>query len=102
MIDWSQMITAEDRAAALAETRAATIRRACGLKIEAAAPRHARENLLAAALAGALTPGEMAAHAALRDWIGAMQAECRRAITGGTEPHWPDPPEEASALVRAY
>ncbi|GGD22232.1 hypothetical protein [Sinisalibacter lacisalsi] len=101
-IDFSQVITAEDKAAREAEARAGAIKTACEARITAVLDDNTVKNLLSARLRGQLTPEEEATFDRADDWKWAMIEECRRAIAKSAAPKWPLPSDDIIRLVEAF
>lgn len=108
-IDFSQAISAQDRAAQAAEARATRIKAECGDRILAVSSIEAQINAMqassifsAAILGGAdradalasagLMEGDLGLAEAWAAWVSAMRTECQRAIAEGGDPAWPDVP----------
>jgi hypothetical protein len=73
-IDWSRMVTPEDRAEAAHAARVQRARDLCRARILAVCNETAQTNLASAAAAGLLTEGQMAVYRAGLGWVAAMRA----------------------------
>lgn len=118
-IDFSQVVTAEDKAAQAAETRALQIKAACRARILAVAGESAQANIAQAGViyaamradgisaaeargAAGFAEGDLDTAAAWRAWVHAMQSECRRAIAGRADPAWPDLPDGVAGMAARF
>jgi len=118
-IDFSQVITAEQKAAQALDARATTIKADCRARILDVASEATQMNIAqagvifsAAMLSGAprayalgqagLQDGDLELAEAWRAWVAEMQAECRRAIRAGEAPVWPDLPEGIADLAARF
>jgi len=118
-IDFSLAITAEDKAAAAAETRAIRIKTTCRARIlavvnEAAQANIAQAGVIYAAMradgadaaearcAVGFAEGDLGTATAWQIWVNAMQSECRRAIAEADDPIWPDVPEGVPELAARF
>lgn len=95
-IDFSQVITAEDRAAAVAAAALEARKAECRARIFAVADSIAQINLAAAAAAGALSAEQMATYRAGLAWVDAMRAAC----TSGDD--WPAVPAGVAELAAHF
>ncbi|MFY0682625.1 MAG: hypothetical protein JXR13_18780 [Thalassovita sp.] len=94
-IDFSQMITAEDKAAQQQADLMAARKAECRARIFAVVDQTAQMNLAAAAAAGALNDAEMDMYRIGLGWIDQTRAACQ---TGD----WPDVPEGVAELADAF
>lgn len=118
-IDFSRVITAEDKAAEAAAARASRIKAECGRRIFAIADETTQANIVQAgvvfsatllegatraeALAAAgLREGDLTRAAEWRTWVAAMVDACRAAIDTGAEPVWPEVPPGAAELAARF
>lgn len=74
MIDWTQTVTAEAKAAEAFEARRAEVSAECRRRILAVVDEDAQRSLPVAALTGQLSADERETLAACSGWIGAMRA----------------------------
>ena len=118
-IDFTQVITAEQKAAEALDARATAIKAECRARILAVASEATQMNIAqagviysalradgagerAARRAVGLNEGDLVRVAGWREWVAAMQAECRRAIQAGDAPVWPDLPEGVADLAARF
>ena len=118
-IDFSQMITAEDKAAETAQVRADQIRADCRAAILSVLSEKAQINAgnTASAYAAKIARGRSKKRAEKEtglteqdldvieagfQWIAAMQAECGRAIASAEEPSWPEVPDGLAELAARF
>lgn len=106
-IDFSQIITAADKAALSAAQRAETVKAECTRRIVAILDMPTTLNLQGAAIAGALSRAETATFKAARAWMREMQLTCRAMIADDSadpfaDANWPALPEGVSALAALY
>ncbi len=118
-IDFSQVITAEQKAALALDARATTIKADCRARIldvasEATQMNIAQAGVIYAALradgasektargAVGFEIGDLIRAAGWKAWVSLMQAECRRAIRAGEAPVWPDLPEGVADLAARF
>lgn len=118
-IDFSQLITAEDKAAQAHADRARQIKSACRSALLAVVNESAQANI---AQAGTLyaamrvdgvpeaearaevgfQPGDLVSAGAWNVWRGHMLTECRRAIEDGDDPVWPDVPAGVAEMAARF
>ena len=108
--------TAEDKALEAAQARANAIKAECRARILSEIPETVQMNIAQAVTtytatllrggtkeeaeaASGLEDADFPVAAAGRQWITAMQAECRRAIEAGAAPAWPELPKGVGDLV---
>ena len=101
-IDFSQTITPEQKAAAVAAARAAALKTACANRIIAVLDERTLLNIQGAVLVGALNRVEMRVFCAGQGWVADMQAACRTAIARGNDPAWPCLPEGVAKLAARF
>lgn len=101
-VDFSQVVTAEQEAAAAAAKRIAAIKAECRAAILAVADETAQMNLAAAASAGLLSNAQMATWVSALGWVAAMRGEYATAALAGDDPAWPDLPEGVADLVGRF
>lgn len=95
-IDFSQAITAEAKAAAVLEARAAALKGECRRRITAIFDMPTQINMAAQGDAVDMPDIKRA-----QKWIRAMRMACRAAIAG-EEPVWPEAPAGARELAARY
>lgn len=79
-IDFSQVVSAEARAAATRAEHAAAVKLECRTRILAVVDETAQMNLVHAASAALLDAGTMAVHRAGVNWISSMRLACQALI----------------------
>ncbi|WP_297772644.1 hypothetical protein [uncultured Roseovarius sp.] len=119
LIDFTQIITPEHRAAQASAKRAAMIKAECRDRILSVGSETTQMNIAqagivftaamldGAARADALTvsglrDGDLMLAQAWKGWVAAMQAECRDAIETGDNPVWPDVPAGVTDLAARF
>lgn len=118
-IDFTQVITAEDKALIAAAARAADIKTECRARILAVGSETTQMNIAqagivftAAVLDGApreaalslsgLREGDLGLARDWKTWVAAMQDECRRSIKGGGDAIWPELPTGVAGLAARF
>lgn len=101
-IDFSQAITAEDKAAEAEAARVRRIHDECAALIFASIDLNTQMSLTAAATAGALTEADLQSYRDGLAWIEAMKATYREARDNGGDPAWPDCPSHVAELAGRY
>ena len=106
-IDLSKIVTAQDKAAEAAETRATLVKASCKRRIYAVASAEAQMNIIGARAAGSFDAAQQDAYAASVQWIADMRAACQTLITDAEadyadDANWPDCPPGAAALAAAF
>jgi len=118
-IDFSRAITAEAKAAQAAQARALEIKAECRARILEAVDETEQVNIAQAGViyaamrtdgvpagqaraAVGFAEGDLTTAATWKGWVNAMQAECRRAITEGDDPAWPDLPEGVAEMAARF
>ena len=100
-IDFSKLETAEARAHRRLDGRRAALKAEATRRIDAVLDQKTQFNLIAAAVAGALSPAEMVVFRASRRWI-ADTLEASRIAAAGDKPEWPERPSGLAQLVTRY
>ena len=90
-----------------AEARARAVKAETTRRIDAVASPYARENMIGAAAAGALSAEQQAAYVASVQWIADMRAACQALIADAeadytADANWPTCPPGAAALAAAF
>lgn len=101
-IDYSQLITAETKAAKAALIRAGALKAEVQQRIFAVVDQNTQASLLAAAVAGSFSESDAATFAAGQAWIEATKAAGRLAAQTGDDPIWPDVPDGVADLAARY
>jgi hypothetical protein len=118
-IDFTRVVTAEDKAAQAAEAWAMRIKAECRARIlavvgEAAQANIAQAGVIYAAMrsdgaspaqargAVGLAEGDLDTVAMWKAWVTAMQTECRRAIAEGVAPTWLDVPDRVAKMAARF
>lgn len=101
-IDFSKLETAEARNRRREERRRAALKAEAARRINAVLDQQTQLNLIAAAVAGALSPAEMAVFRASRRWIADTLEASRIAAAAGDKPEWPEPPSGLAQLAERY
>src|SRR5690606_975348 len=103
-LDLTQLVTAEDKAAAALAARIGAVKADCGRRIYDVAPQYTQTNIIGARAAGELgSPEDDAAYLASVQWIADMRAACATIIANpaldpADDANWPDCPAEVAAL----
>lgn len=101
-IDFSKLVTAEVRAQPLDTERRIALKAEAARGIEAVLDRQTQLNLIAAAVAGDLSPPEMVVFRASRRWIAGMLEASRSAAVSGSKPEWPETPPGIAELAAKF
>ncbi|MDT8280180.1 MAG: hypothetical protein RQ806_06510 [Erythrobacter sp.] len=101
-IDFTQAITAKDKAARAAMDRAASLKRDCADRIIAVLDERTLLNIQGAAIAGKLEEAEMEVFRSGRQWVDDMLDACRAGIMAGKEPVWPAVPPGVVDLAARF
>lgn len=107
MIDFTQAVTADDKAAEAQEQRVNAIKAECRKRILSVADETAQMNMTAAASSGRMTDDQKAAWGSALQWVDDMRKACVAAIGDGkgdftSDKAWPKLPAQVAALVAAY
>ena len=101
-IDYSQLVTAEDKATSAQIAHVDQIKSECSQLIVEVLDVHTVANVQGAAIANELSVDQMAVFVAARTWVASMQAACRTAIETGSDPVWPELPEGVAELAALF
>lgn len=101
-IDFSKVITAQEKATQAAQMRAAALKKECENEIKGILDDNTVKNMFGAKMLGNLTADEETVFAAGQAWVMNMILECRRAVADGDDPVWPAVPDGLIALAEKY
>lgn len=105
-IDFSQLITAEDKAAGALPARIEAAKAECRRRILAVADETAQMNMASAASAGLLMAEQMAVWQSALGWVAAMRAAWAVLVESGADlsddTNWPDLPPGVAELAAAF
>ena len=106
-IDFSQMVSAQERAAQNQQSHRAAAKAECARRISQVLDMPTASNLQAAAILGQLSAPQMKAFAASQVWVGMMRTTAAKlAKTPAADPcedaHWPAVPKAVVALAKRY
>lgn len=101
-IDFSKVVTAAVRAQRFGAERREALKAEAVRRIEAVWNRETQLNLIAAVVAGDLSPAEMAVFRASRRRISETLAASRGAASTGNKPEWPERPQSLVELASKF
>lgn len=106
-IDYSRVITGEDKTAMAAAGHVEAVKAACRARIYAVLDAPTVSNIQGAAIAGELDAGQMALFRAGRLWVDAMLAASRSMVADPeadylSDASWPAVPNGVADLARLY
>lgn len=101
-IDFSKVVTSAVRVQRFGAERREALKAEAARRVEAGLGRETQLNLIAAAVAGELSPAEMAVFRASRRWISETLAASRSAAESGNKPEWPERPPSFVELTSKF
>jgi hypothetical protein len=101
-IDLTMMITSHEREAEALALRAGALKLEVQQRIFDVVDQNTQASLLAAMVAGTMTPEQQATFVAGQQWIEDTKAAGRAAAATGNDPIWPPIPEGVAELAALY